>query len=307
MTRASSARSALAALLALVAAALLGACNSSTAVTASGGKPLVVAAENVWGSLAHQIGGDRVDVVSLITNPNTDPHAYEPTPADARTLAGAQLAIVNGVGYDPWAAKLIAANGREPIVLTVGDLVGARSGDNPHRWYDPANVEQVVGAVTADLQRLDPKDALSFIHQRTQLETRGLARYRALIAAIKSRYAGVPVGASESIVAPLLAALGLDLVTPPGYIKAISEGSDPTAQDKGTVDAQITRKLIKLWILNSQNVTPDSQRLTSAARARGIPVTTVTETLAPASASFQDWQSAQLQDLQRALAQATGR
>src|SRR5439155_17863497 len=95
------------------------------AASPAGGGLQVVAAENFWGSIAAQLGGDRVHVTNVITSPATDPHDYEPTAADARTLAGARMAIVNGVGYDPWAPKLIAANpvhGR--VVLTVGDLVG---------------------------------------------------------------------------------------------------------------------------------------------------------------------------------------
>src|SRR2546425_12045714 len=111
-------------LLAALAAFAVGCAGSAT--TAGRGGPIeVVAAENFWGSIAAQLGGNRVHVTSVITSPATDPHDYEPTAADARTMAGAQLAIVNGIGYDPWADKLIAANpvsGR--VVLTVGDLVG---------------------------------------------------------------------------------------------------------------------------------------------------------------------------------------
>jgi zinc/manganese transport system substrate-binding protein len=99
---------------------------SGAGATATAGSGLrVVAAENFWGSIAAQLGGNRVQVTSVIANPATDPHDYEPSAADARTMAGAQMAIVNGVGYDPWADKLIAANpvsGR--VVLKVGDLVG---------------------------------------------------------------------------------------------------------------------------------------------------------------------------------------
>jgi len=101
--------------------------------------------------------------------------------------------------------------------------------------------------------------------------------------------------------------LGLRLVTPPTFLKAISEGTEPTAADKTTVDRQIADGLIKVWVYNSQNSTPDVKRITDAARKRGIPVTTITETLVPASASFQDWQSRQLQALAAALAQARGR
>jgi zinc/manganese transport system substrate-binding protein len=268
----------------------------------------VVAAENFWGSIAEQLGGNRVHVTSVITSPATDPHDYEPTAADARTMAGAKMAIVNGVGYDPWAGKLIAANpvhGR--VILTVGDLVGIKPGGNPHRWYSPTDVQKMIDAIVRNYTKVDPKDASYFKQQRARFETRALAQYKRLIATIKRKYHGVPVGASESIFAPLAQSLGLNLVTPPSFLKAISEGTDPTAADKTTIDRQIARKQTKVWVFNSQNSTPDVQRITDAARKRGIPVTTITETLTPASATFQAWQSRQLEALAAALAKATGR
>jgi zinc/manganese transport system substrate-binding protein len=289
--------------------AVLGVAGGSAcgaAGSSAGGGLQVVAAENFWGSIASQLGGNRVHVTSIVTSPATDPHSYEPTAADARTLAGAQLAIVNGIGYDPWAPKLIAANpvhGR--VVLTVGDLVGIKPGGNPHRWYSPSDVQKVVGEIVRDYSKLDPKDAAYFKQEQTVFETRGLARYRGLVTSIKRRYHRVPVGASESIFAPLAQALGLDLLTPASFLKAISEGTDPTAKDKTTVDSQIARRQIKVWVFNSQNSTPDVKRITDAARKQGIPVTTITETLTPSSATFEAWQSGQLQALQAALAKAT--
>jgi zinc/manganese transport system substrate-binding protein len=268
----------------------------------------VVAAENFWGSIAAQLGGDRVHVTSVITSPATDPHDYEPTSADARTMAGAQLAIVNGIGYDPWADKLLAANpvkGR--VVLNVGTLVGIARGGNPHRWYSPSDVQKVVDEIVRDYSKLDPEDAGFFKRQRALFANRDLARYRGLIATIRRKYHGVQVGASESIFEPLAQALGLRLVTPPSFLDAVSEGTEPTARDKSTIDRQIARRQIKVWVFNSQNSTPDVQRITDAARKKGIPVTTITETLTPTSATFQDWQSRQLQALAAALAKATGR
>jgi zinc/manganese transport system substrate-binding protein len=295
-------------LLALLAlAAALAGCSSSRGASGSG-KLEVVAAENFWGSLAAQLGGDRVQATSIIHDPATDPHDYEPVAADARRIAGARLAIVNGVGYDPWAPKLLSANpvgGR--LTITVGKLVGIGAGGNPHRWYSPTNVQQVINTIEADYERLDPKHVSYFRTQKTKLETQGLAQYKALIAAIRQRYAGVPVGASESIFAPLAEGLGLKLLTPAGLLNAVSEGTDPTAADKSTADSQVRSRQIKVWVYNSQNSTPDVQRLTSEARSAGIPVVTITETLTPASASFQDWQSRQLRALQSALATATGR
>jgi zinc/manganese transport system substrate-binding protein len=274
----------------------------------SAGAVQVVAAENVWGSIAAQLGGDRVQVTSVISNPGTDPHDYEPTAADARALAGARLLIETGIGYDPWAAKLAAANpvdGR--VVLDVGDLVGIAPGGNPHRWYSPADVQRVIAAIVADYRRLDPAGAAYFARQEREFEQHALAQYHRMIASIKRRYGGVAVGASESIFAPLAQALGLNLLTPPSFLKAISEGTEPTVADTTTIDREIARRRIKVWVYNSQNGTPDVDRLTEAARRRGIPVTAITETLAPASASFQSWQVAQLKALARALHASTGR
>ena len=297
-----------AAALALAAGCSTAASGTPAASGGSGKKIAVVAAENFWGSIALQLGGTHVAETSIITNPDTDPHAYEPAANDARTIAGAQLVIVNGIGYDPWAPKLIAANpvpGR--ATLTVGTLLGLKEGDNPHQWYSAAHVRQVIAAITADYQRLDPADAAYFTRQQHWFETTALARYNQLIAQIRATYAGTPVGASESIVSPLAATLGLKMLTPYSFLKAISEGSEPTAQDKATIDAQIKNRQIKVYIYNSQNATPDVAAQVKEAQAEHIPVTTVTETLAPAGTTFQQWQVSQLQRLQSALHQATGK
>ncbi|MER5548456.1 zinc ABC transporter substrate-binding protein [Streptomyces sp. NPDC002589] len=286
--------------------------TSNTAATGGGsgsGKTIqVVAAENFWGSIASQLGGSHVKVTSIINNPDTDPHAYEPTAADARTVAGAQYAIVNGIGYDAWADKLLASNpGSDRTELKVGDLVGVKPGGNPHRWYSPDNVRQVIEKITADYKKTDPADASYFDQQKTTFETKTLAGYNKLIADIKAKYAGTPIGASESIVTPLAEGLGLKMLTPETFLDAMSEGSDPTAKDKATIDQQIKNKQIKIYVYNSQNSTPDVQAQVKAAKAQGIPVATVTETLSPAGATFQQWQTTQLQGIEQALAKATGK
>ncbi|HWW08705.1 MAG TPA: zinc ABC transporter substrate-binding protein [Candidatus Acidoferrales bacterium] len=290
------------------ALSLMAACGSSAAGDSSGGKVLVVAAENFWGSLAAQLGGDHAQVISIITNPNTDPHAYEPTPQDGRTIAQAQYAISDGAGYDPWAPKLIAANpSSSRRTLTVADLAGRHEGDNPHMWYDPTIVEQVIDRIASDLKALDPADAGYFDQQRATFTSVALKPYDDLRASIKGAYAGVPVGATESIFVDLAADLGLNLITPPEYMKAISEGNDPSAADKATFDAQITGKQIKVLVFNGQNSTPDIQALVDKAHVEGIPVVPITETLDPPGSTFQAWQSGQLAALQTALAQATSR
>jgi zinc/manganese transport system substrate-binding protein len=268
----------------------------------------VVAAENVWGSLAEQLGGSRVKVTSIINNPDADPHDYEPTAADGRAIAAADLVIINGVGYDAWAGKLADANPvADRTTITVGDLAGAKEGDNPHRWYNPDDVRKVIDEITASYQKIDAAGAAFFDSQHDAVLATNLKAYFDTISQIKGAYAGTPVGASESIFAMLSPALGLDLVTPAPFLTAISEGTDPTAADKATIDRQIKQKQIKVYVYNSQNATPDVQAQVDAAKAAGIPVTAITETLTPPGTPFQDWQAAQLTALKRALAQGTGR
>ena len=305
-------RRALSLALLAVASALLGGCGRSgpPPVRASGPGPRfrVVAAENFWGSLAAQLAGGRASVRSLIANPGTDPHSYQPSTADARRIADANMAIVNGLGYDEWSGQLLAAS-RSParVVLDVGRTLGLHAGANPHRWYYPSDVRAVIGAIVKGYDRLDPAGASYFAGRRLWLERGGLAEYDALRAQIRARYRGVPVGYSESIFEGLGRDLGLRLATPASFARAVAEGTDVTAADKQTADAQAERRQIAVWVYNSQNATPDVQRITDIARRRGIPVVAVTETLEPAGASFERWQVAQLRALAAALHQATGR
>ena len=295
-------------LVACVAVALSGCGGAGVAGGSSNGRLVVVAAENFWGSIATQLGGSKVAVQSIIVNPSTDPHSYEPTASDGIALAKSQMAIVNGIGYDVWASKLIAANpSSSRKVLDVGNLLGLVEGDNPHQWYSPSSVRRVIDRIVADYKQLDPKDSAYFDRQRSAFETRDLAGYEQMIAAIRARYAGVPAGYSESIFQPLGQALGLKLLTPYSFAKAIAEGTDVSAADKQTVDRQAHSRLIKVWVYNSQNATPDVQRVNQLARAAHIPITTITETLSPASDTFEQWQVAELRSLQQALHQATGR
>lgn len=304
-------RAAIGCTVALVAVAAA-ACSTSPPASPRGGpaSPVirVVAAENVWGGIASALGGRHVQVTSIIDNPDADPHDYEPTAADARAMAGARYAIVNGIGYDAWAGRLLAADpGRGRTELDVGALLGIAPGGNPHRWYSPADVHAVIARITADFQRLDPADAADFTALRAAFETKTLAGYDRLVAGIRARYAGTPIGASESVVRPLADALGLRTLTPDAFLNAVSEGADPTAHDKALIDRQISGRQIAVYVYNSQNATPDVKRQVEQARAKGIPVVTVTETPTPAGASFQAWQVRQLEQLRQALAKGTGK
>jgi zinc/manganese transport system substrate-binding protein len=284
-------------------------CSTSKAASPSGsqsGPVKIVAAENIWGDLAQHVGGSHVSVRSIIHSPDADPHSYEPTTADGADIHAAQLVIVNGVGYDTWASQLVSANSvPADRVLNVGTVTGHKSGDNPHRWYSPSDVSTVVDTVVGDLSKIDSAHAADYQANAAAFRNGDLARYDAVIAGIKTKYAGIPIGASESIVSPMASALGLDLKTPASFLSAISEGSEPTIGDKNTIDAQIKAKQIKVYVYNSQNATPDVNAQLALVRANNIPVVTFTETLTPAGSSFVDWQVSQLNALQAALATAT--
>jgi zinc/manganese transport system substrate-binding protein len=293
---------------ALALALLAAACSSGAGSGSSASARIrVVAAENFWGSIAKQIAGAQADVTSVISNPDSDPHDYEPTPDDARTVASAQLVIQNGIGYDPWMQQLVDADpslGR--TVLDVGKVLGVPEGGNPHQWYSRSSVEKVISRIAADLETADPKHRAAYERNERAFESTALAEYDALIARIRRLYSGMPIGASESIVMPMAETLGLKMMTPEKFLDAIAEGNEPTASDKATADAQIRERQIRVFVFNSQNSTPDVQRLVDEARRADIPVATVTETLTPANATFQAWQVRELRALSGALGQATG-
>ena len=292
----------------LLSGALVVGCGATGVGRSSEGRLSVLAAEGQWGSIAEQLGGSDVSVHTIVDNPDADPHDYEPTAADARAFAGARLAIVNGVGYDAWATKLIGGSPVEGrAVVDVGRLAAVPPGGNPHLWYAPAVVDAFVGRISAEYARLDPTHAAAYARRRQGFEDKALRGYRDAIARIRMRYRGTPVGASESIFAPLASALGLRLVTPARLYTAVSEGTDPTAADVATVDAQIAAGKIAVWVFNTQNATPDVRRLTDAARRAGIPVATVTETPTPAGVTFQVWQLRQLRALDAALRRSATR
>lgn len=295
--------------LGLALAVALSGCSASRPPAASAGDKLsVVAAEDMWGSIASELGGTKAEVRSIVANPNADPHEYEATVADAKAVASANLTIANGAGYDTWMTDLVAASSaRARVNLNVSTIAGVKAGGNPHLWYSPSAVRIFADKVTAAYKRLDPADAAYFDQQHARFVTQTLKPYDELVSAIASTYASEPIGTSESLVLPLAEACKLRVITPLGLTSAISEGIDPSAADKATADAQIRGKQIRVFVYNRQNSTPDVAALADEAKAAGIPVVTMTETIEPPGTSFVAWQVAQLEALRSALATSTGR
>jgi zinc/manganese transport system substrate-binding protein len=287
--------------LALVLVLGLAACGSG-APGADDGRIAAVAVHPAWADLVRQLGGDAVDVRTLVDKPGIDPHDYEPSSDDALAFARARLVVTNGIGYDAWAGKLLDANpveGRR--VLEVGEVVGVDDGGNPHQWYSPDAVDEVADAITDALVDLEPEQRADFEDRRRALD-RVLTPYYALIDEIEQEYAGTAIGATESIVAPLAEALGLRVLTPQRFINAVSEGADPSAADRVTVEEQLTSKAVRVLVYNPQNATPDVQALVDIAERAGIGVVRMTETPPRAGEGFADWQVAQLSALRDALA-----
>jgi zinc/manganese transport system substrate-binding protein len=282
----------------LVASA--GACAGASSVGGSG-VIQVVAGENFWGDIATQLGGGRANVQSVVTDPNADPHEYESNTNDARAFATANLVILNGAGYDDWGQKLLQASpnqGRH--VLDVANLLRKKSGDNPHFWYDPDYVIKVADKITAEYRSIDSADTSYFDQQRSAFTT-SLQPYMHGLAEIKQKFSGVPVGATETIFVYLATYLGLNLISPAGFMQAVSEGNDPPADTVVTFQDQITHRAIKVLIYNVQTATAVTTNLRIAATQRSIPVVGVSETLQPVTVSFQEWQDSQLIALENAL------
>ena len=283
-----------------LAALLLSGCTQSGPAS-TGGTLQVVAGENFWGSIAAQLGGSHVNVTSVVTDPNADPHEYESNTSDARAFAQASYVILNGAGYDDWGQKLLDANpvdGRK--VLSVANLLKKKEGDNPHFWYNPSYIEQVADQIAADYKALDSADAGYFTQQRAAFET-ALTLYHTRIATIKAKFAGQKIGATESIFVYMASALGLDLISPPAFMQAVAEGNDPPAASVAEFQQQIEHKQITVLVYNVQTVTDVTNNLKQLAAQQNIPTVGVSETMQPPDATFQDWQYAQLLTLQNAL------
>ena len=261
----------------------------------------VVAGENFWGSLISQLGGSRTQVLSIVTDPNADPHEYESNSQDAQAIASAPFVIVNGAGYDDWALKLIAAgNAPNQVVLNVADLLGKKVGDNPHFWYNPYYVNATIAAMYKDLILIDPSDSAYFTQQYSSLNV-SLGEYNQRIAEIRTEFASVKVAATESIFVYLANATGLDLMSPPAFMNAVAEGNDPPAQSVAEFQQLLENHTVRVLVYNSQTLTPITQSMETLASSNGIPIVAITETIQPSDVSFQVWMNAELLSLQNAL------
>ena len=259
----------------------------------------VVATENFYGDIARQIGGDHVAVVSIMSNPDQDPHMFETTPATVRRIAKAQIVIVNGANYDPWMEKLLAATPRAGrVVITAADLTGRKAGDNPHLWYDPATMPAVATAFADALTKTDTVHASDYAARlKATLET--LERITARVAQLKAKHAGAAVTATEPVFGPMAEALGLTMRNQ-RFQLAMMNDTEPSARDLAAFERDLKERKVRVLIYNSQVSEKLTERLREIAIRSKVPVVGVTETM-PANTSFQDWVLGELDALDKAL------
>ena len=266
----------------------------------------VIAVENQYGSLVSRLGGQGVRYKSILTNPNADPHEFQTNFQVVHDYQTAQLVVENGLGYDDWSDKILDTVSRKPKVVNAGDVLGLKTGDNPHVWYSPDAVDRICQAITAALKELNPAGS-KYFDARAEDVVAGLRPYHEAVARIGTRFAGVPVGATESIFVPMARATGLDLISPPRLMSAVAEDAEPSAEDKALFLQQIREKRIKVLVFNNQTNSELTSQLRDAAKEAGIPVVGVSETMSPVDTTFEDWQISQLKALEDALATSTER
>ncbi len=261
----------------------------------------MVAGENFYGDLVSRIGGDLVSVTSILSDPAVDPHTYESSPRNAQAVADAVLVVKNGLGYDAFLDRLLAASpSSDRKVIDVGELLRLADGVNPHVWYDPATMPKVARAVADALEELAPSSKTAIeANLKTYLDS--FAPLTAKIADLAARRPGTPVAYTEAVPGYLVAALGFEVLTPPGFARSVEAGTDPTPSDVAAQSDLLTGRKVKLLLYNSQATSPVTESIKTLAGQFGVPVVGVSETMPVGTGGFVDWQLAQLDAIESAL------
>lgn len=260
----------------------------------------VVAAENFWGNVAAQIGGDKVEVTSIISEPGADPHLYESSADNAAALAKADVVITNGLGYDDFMDKLLSAARVEGRTVVSAESVLKPNGDNPHLWYDVPRIGEVAAEFEKAFAKKDPTNA-SVYAANLGMFKKSLQPLLAVIQEIKTRYSGASVVYTEPVPEYLLTAAGLHIETVEGFASAIEEGVEPSPASTAKMNGLFTDHKVQVLLYNSQATSPVTENTKKVANQAGVPVMGVTETIPPSEATYQSWQLSQLNALLRAL------
>lgn len=287
----------------VIALPALAGCGDDSGTAAADGKITVVASTNVWGSVAEAVGGDRVSVESLINDAAGDPHAHPDKPEDATALAGADLAVYNGGGYDEFFTKLVDATGADGRRIDAFALSGYEDGANEHVWYDLPTVRKVADKIAAELGAIDPDGKATFTANAdafgAELDT--LATKEAQVGKASP---GAKVVATEPVAHYLLDAAGLTDATPPEFSEAIEEETDPPLSIVAETTDLISGKQVAALVANAQTETAITELLSDAATKAGVPVVTVTETLPQGVKDYVEWMTDQVDALAGALGKA---
>jgi zinc/manganese transport system substrate-binding protein len=259
----------------------------------------VVAAENFYGDVAQQIGGPEIAVKSILSNPDEDPHLFEASPSVARAVSVARIVIYNGIDYDPWMGKLVRTAGlgdRKAIV--VAELLGKKTGDNPHIWYDPKTMPVLAEALARALGRASPAHRAEF-RDRLMRFQQSLRPLEAKIAALRTRLAGIPATATEPVFGYMLAALGMPSRNQ-RFQMAVMNNTDPSPSEVAAFEDDLKNRRVRMLVFNSQASDPVALRMMRIAEAAQVPVIGVTET-EPPGRNYQAWMLSQLDAVDKAL------
>jgi zinc/manganese transport system substrate-binding protein len=265
------------------------------------GRPLAIGVESQYADVLSQIGGPYIRVRSILSNPNTDPHAFEANPTVAREVSGAALVVINGLGYDAWITRIMAASPTaRRQVIDVRRLLG-RPADtvNPHLWYDPRTMPVVAAAAARAFSALDPAHAVYFATQAQRFSA-SLNTWRAALEAFRAHHGGTAVAVTEPVANALLRAAGCRILTPRALQLAVMNGTDPAPQDVAAQRALLRDHRVQVLVYNQQVTDPLTASFLQLARAEHIPVVGVYETL-PQGYHYQDWMLAELQALRAAV------
>ncbi len=292
----------------LAAALLASACSSSPAASgqtaaASGTTIAAIGAENEYANVISQVGGKYVQASAIMSNPNTDPHTFEASPAIAREISDAGLIVANGAGYDTWATTIEnAAPSPGRKVINVQQLLGLPdSTPNPHLWYKPSTMPAVATAIAADLGAIQPAHA-AYFKANAAAFIASLAAWDHAIAKFRAAYPGTPVATTEPVADYLLAAAGADNLTPWTFQADIMNGIDPSPQDVTTETSLFTRHKVAAFLYNQQVTDSLTESFVSLAHASGIPVIGVYETMPTPGYDYQSWMTAEINALDKAVA-----
>ena len=261
----------------------------------------VVTAESTYGVIAEAIGGSLVQVDSIIKNPNVDPHLFEADPAVARRVAEAQVVVMNGIGYDDWMQKLLAANpsqGRQVVVAAALDPFLVMPDKNPHIFYDP-RVGLLTAARLAELfAKQDPAHATEFSANRDRF-AQSLLQFYAAAQRVMMAHPGLTVTATEPVVGYLIRELGYRSINERFQFNVMND-TEPSPQDVGSYEDSLRQHRVAVLFYNRQVTDTLTERLRDVARKSSVPVVGVDE-LVPPDTGYVQWLTQTLEAIGKAL------